>query len=336
MNRSKTTRSTRWFLALGLLPIFAAGCGDSPTDTSLQSGANVSVYLKDAPGDVDSVWVQIDDIVLMGDSGTVSVLDAPTGLINVTSLQDSTSLLIDGHEVPVGHYSEVRFVLGGAVLQAGEDVYTFGGAEHPGGLAATGTLQCPSCAQSGIKVKLSDGMDFEEGENALLLDFDVSQSFGHQAGKSGKWVMHPVIHGAEAEVGEAENDDVGGKIEGTVSLGNDVNGNPLTIPMCGGSARTLASFVPTATAMTLTDADGAALMFAGHTEHEDEGSTFEIETIDFDTFTLGFEAHTDFDTERLVWTAAVDPATVTLDATNAKAEGVSYTVTGVTCEAITP
>lgn len=335
MIRSTATQAARWVFALGLLPWVAWAC-DSPTDNTLPSTTRVSVFLKDAPGDVDSVWVEIDDVVLVGDSGTVSVLDEPTGLINVTALRDSTKLLIDGHDVPSGKYHEVRFVLGGAVLQAGSDIYTFGGAEHPGGLPATGTLQCPSCAQSGIKVKLSGGLEFEEGENGVLLDFDVSQSFGHAAGKSGKWVMHPVIHGREADVGEAENGEVGGKIQGTVVLGTGVDGSPVTVPMCGGATRTLGDFVPTAIASTLVDADGLLLAFSGHTERDDDAFEFEIKAIDFDLFTLGYESETTFATGKLSWTAEVDPTAVTLSAGAEEVEDVTYTVTGVECEATTP
>jgi hypothetical protein len=59
----------------------------------------------------------------------------------------------------------------------------------------TGDLQMPSFAQSGLKVNLPGDAITVEGDDQriLLVDFDVSKSFGHQAGNSGKWVMHPVI-----------------------------------------------------------------------------------------------------------------------------------------------
>jgi hypothetical protein len=31
------------------------------------------------------------------------------------------------------------------------------------------------------------------------VDFDVAESFGKQAGQSGKWVMHPVLKGSVVE-----------------------------------------------------------------------------------------------------------------------------------------
>jgi aerobic-type carbon monoxide dehydrogenase small subunit (CoxS/CutS family) len=38
-----------------------------------------------------------------------------------------------------------------------------------------------------------------EGETALLVDFDVAESFGKQAGQGDKWVMHPVLKGSVVE-----------------------------------------------------------------------------------------------------------------------------------------
>jgi hypothetical protein len=333
----------RWGVALLTATVALGACDDSVTEPPANGASTLSVFLKDKAGDVDSVWVQVDDVVLQGDDGGVSLLDAPTELLNITALTDSTTPLVQDLAVDSGSYREVRFMIGGAVLQSGSgDVYVLGDVEHPHGLAATGDLMCPSCAQTGIKVKLSDDVELGEGDNGLLLDFDVSQSFGHQAGKSGKWVMHPVIHGATGEPGEMEDDEAGGEIHGTVAMGTDDQGDPLTIPMCGGEDRTLEEFVPLATATTLTDDEGAALVFSGETEVDDGGepedgagsTTFEIDVTGLDTFTLGYQAETTFDEEKLVWTASVEPTEVTLDEGNDEASDVAYTVDGVTCEPV--
>ena len=54
----------------------------------------------------------------------------------------------------------------------------------------------------------------EDGETILITDFDVSQSFGHERGHSGRWVMHPVIRCSSLrEVGE---------VAGTVTLAGGV------------------------------------------------------------------------------------------------------------------
>jgi Domain of unknown function (DUF4382) len=326
-------RPVGWGLALLVLPLAAGACSD--TGTNPAGRTTVSVYVKDAPGDVDSVWVQIDDIVLVGDSGQTSLLAQPTGLVNLTSLRDSAMALVTDQDIAGGSFHEVRFVLGGAVLETAQgDVYAMGGAEDPDGLPTTGTLQCPSCAQSGIKVKLADDLVVDDGtDNGLLLDFDVSQSFGHQAGNSGKWVMHPVIHGTMASPGDIEGGTTGALVMGTVALGDDAQNNPVTIPACGGQDRTLAEFVPTATATTLVDDENNPLSYTGVTT---EDGTFSIEGLAFDTWTLGYGAETVFDTEKLVWQATVDPAQAVLDSATRQVAGVTYTVTGVSCEAVTP
>ena len=338
MDGTTLIRGARWGLTALTAVLVAAACDDGITDTHGPNEAStLSVYLKDAPGDVDSVWVQVDDVVLMGNGGGTSLLAEPTELLNITALTDSSAALVRDLEVDSGSYRQVRFVIGGAVLETvNEGVYVMGGAEHPGGLAPTGDLHCPSCAQSGLKIKLSEALELRGGENGLLLDFDVSQSFGHMAGQSGRWIMHPVIHGAGAEPGEIENDQAGGSILGTVALGDDDQGDPVVIPTCGGEARTLEQFVPRATATTLVDDEGDPLTFAGETESEDEGFVFEIEVTELDAYDLGFASETIFDTEQLVWTGSVEPTQVTLNAEQNEVDGVSYMVTGVTCEAVSP
>ena len=218
----------RWqFLAL-LLSLVVAGCDDSiisiispispisPTDddsivppTDATVATKLSIFLKDDPGDVDIVWVQVDDVVLVGQGAPISLLDEPTDLINLTELVDVAVALVEGVAVEPGLYTQVRFVLGGAVLLAGDgNVYGYGDVEAPPGLEITGDLTCPSCSQSGIKVQLPGGVTLAEGDDAgVLIDFDIAQSFGHQAGQSGKWVMHPVILGKVDDPGAIETKD---------------------------------------------------------------------------------------------------------------------------------
>lgn len=343
MDRNQILPLARRALTLVVAAVALTACDDgNPEDITgtQEPGADattLSVYLKDAPGDVDSVWVQVEDVILVGDGGQTSLLEAPTDLINITALRDSALALTQDLEVDAGMYGQVRFIIESAVLETTSgEVYVLGGAEHPGGLAATGELKCPSCAQSGLKVKLSGGMELTEGSNGLLLDFDVSQSFGHQAGNSGKWIMHPVIHGATADPGDIESGEAQGLIQGTVSLGEDAQGLPVVLPACGNSAPTLEAFVPVAVATTLTDDEGMPLVFSGETTADGEGFVFEIDVPELDVFDLAFLPAADFGAEALVWTATVEPATVTLDAAQDEVDGVAYAITGATCEAANP
>lgn len=313
----------RRVLPLLLLPLFAMGCDNAPAGPE-NGTAQLSVYLTDAAGDVENVWVQVNDVVLVGEGGQTALLDEPTELINLVELEDLVMPLSENEEVEAGTYSQLRFIIGGAVLETEDgEVYIQGDVEHPNGETETGSLQCPSCSQTGIKLNFQGGLTLADGDvEDVLMDFDVKQSFGRQAGASGMWVMNPVIH---LRVGGVEP---AGEIVGTVSMGDDANGDPLTIPQCAGDDRTLEAFVPVATTTSVTDDEGV-IDFTGET---DEDGGFEIRVLAEDTYDLGFESETVFDTEKLVWQADVDPAQATIDAENDEVAGVSYTITGVTCE----
>ena len=57
-------------------------------------------------------------------------------------------------------------------------------------------------------MQLPGGVTLAEGDDAgVLIDFDIAQSFGHQAEQSGKWVMHPVILGKVDDPGAIETKD---------------------------------------------------------------------------------------------------------------------------------
>ena len=186
--------------ALTALVLFAlAGCdSQSPGGTT-----SLSVHLKDAPGDVQVAVVTISEIDLKGSGGTQVLMSTPT-TVDLLTLASNTATLVQGVDVPSGTYHELRFKITGACLAVdnGDGTSSIYGTDGydttPCGGAATGALQAPSFAQSGLKVKLDgDALTLTGPEQILLVDFDVSQSFGKEAGGSGKWVMHPVVTGAE-------------------------------------------------------------------------------------------------------------------------------------------
>lgn len=306
-------------LALALAP---AGCsdGDDPTDPGVDGPARLNVMITDAPGDVAAAWLQIDRVYLQGGDGPVDLLGEPTELIEITELVGTALLLAEEVEVAPGAYGQLRFVVGGGVLESDDgNVYVLGDAEHPDGLPATGDLQCPSCAQSGLKVILpGDEMDLEAGETTLVLDFDVSQSFGHKAGNSGKWVMHPTMHGSWIE-----GDPVlGPAITGTVALAEGV-----TIPTCpAGTARSLEDFVPVATATTVVGDDAALLVQTGTTGLD---GAFLLGPLVPDVWTLDYLGTLELEGGDLVFEATVAPGSVTVG--DAAVAGVSYTITSASC-----
>jgi hypothetical protein len=197
-------------LPAGLLAVALAalaGCGDGagPGGTTA-----VSLKLTDAPGDVQHAYVTITEINLTGEDGKVVLRDTPYSA-DLLTLAGTTADLVTDADVPSGTYAELRFVISGACIaveneSGGSDIYTTNGYDPaPCGGPATGTLQAPSYAESGLKVVLDEGaLTIVGPQKILLVDFDVAQSFGHAAGQSGTWVMDPVVTGGEIEPEAAE------------------------------------------------------------------------------------------------------------------------------------
>jgi hypothetical protein len=222
-------------------------------------------------------------------------------------LQDITN----GITIPPGDYDELRIVLAGAyvVTQDGK-VFATEHAVLPAGVTATGVLQCPSCTSSGLKIKLDEvGVGVDAGTNTFIIDFDVNQSFGHEAGNSGRFILHPVLRATHKE----RHSD--GSISGRVSLAPS-----LTIPSCGGHDGLLERFVPRAVA--------GADTLSGHTKNSGE---FTIEHAPAKTYTMSYASELTFTNgDALSFTAAATPATVTV--VKDSKSSVNYVVSAVSCK----
>jgi len=248
-----------------MLPLVAAIALGACDDSSIGGvgDSRLSIRLTDAPGDLEEAQVKISKFVLIrSDDGVENdstddrgsrfeFTPLETDYINLLDLTNGAVMeMVDEAEVPSGNYKELRLVLDEAyvVLKDGR-VFATAGADLPAGVEADGTLKCPSCSQSGYKVKFSnDGLTID-GNTIVTVDFDAGKSFGHEAGKSGQWIMHPVLRATTTTVRLAG-------IYGKASLANGV-----TIPQCGGQANTLAAFRPRAitasdTLLAVTDTLG--------------------------------------------------------------------------------
>ncbi|HEX6923819.1 MAG TPA: DUF4382 domain-containing protein [Longimicrobiaceae bacterium] len=263
-------------LSLVALPLLLAACNSQSTGPVAEGDARLSLLLTDAPGDLRAAVVTISDIYLQGGDATGRIYlrqDDPV-TTDLLSLANDVVELVDDHEIPAGRYSQLRFVISGAYIEledsdGGTTVYATSPDYEglPAGVEVDGELQCPSCAQSGFKVLLGPvngdhtGGDAEEvddvevvleGEETLLVDFDVSRSFGHEAGNSGKWVMRPTLKATRLVTAA----------EVVVNLGLDDPELPL--PELEGAPLGLTSFTATLTpagggdprTAELTDADG--------------------------------------------------------------------------------
>lgn len=302
-----------------------AACGDSSTGVGT---TRLSLRLTDAPGDLLEAWVGVDSVWLQGNVGGqagdhVTLMDTPSGLVNLSSLDSTTTELVAGVDVPSGTYAQLRIFVSQGVAVAenasGDTIeYTLGGAELPssseyaGSVSGQGSLTCPSCAQSGFKVNLPGGsVKLSGSQQILLVDFDVAQSFGHDAAVSNQWVLHPVMTSTQFETS--------GTIQGTVSLGSGLS----ALPDCpSGTSRTLAAFVPTATLST-----DASAVSSGTVQGD---GTYAIDFLSPATYQMGYEGTIDFDGGFQLQFDAT-PTKSQVDLGSGQSATVDYTVNSATC-----
>ncbi|GEL71483.1 DUF4382 domain-containing protein [Myxococcus virescens] len=248
--RSRLRSTLLALLPIALLPLMACGGNEG----------KVTLLLTDAPGDdIRTAVVTISEIYLKGgdgEGGRVVLRDTPA-TVSLLELANSTSELVSDAVVPNGDYSELRFVITGGYIEVanadGASTVFASSADYaglPAGTQVDGQLHMPSFGTSGLKVKFSEKLTIEGEQKVLLVDFDVGQSFGKEAGNAGKWVMHPVIKAAEVTAS--------GSIRVTADTAPTV-----TLPVVDGHQVTLGDFNAVMTndagsseRLALTDEDG--------------------------------------------------------------------------------
>jgi hypothetical protein len=186
------------------LLVASAGCSDGAGNGE----ARLSLRLTDAPGDVRAAVVTISEIYLQGEGGRLTLMDEPV-TTDLAELANTTATLVDEAIVPEGTYGELRFVVTGGYIEvdgaAEGTTEIFASSPDyeglPDGVVPDGELHMPSLGSSGLKVKLEgDRLEVAGDAKIVLVDFDVAQSFGKEAGGSGRWVMSPVVKGGDITV----------------------------------------------------------------------------------------------------------------------------------------
>lgn len=306
-----------------LFPVLAGalflGACEASTGSLEPGDASLTVQLTDAPGDLKEARVKLSRIILQGTGTGDSTAArqefavASTEWINLLDLAGGKlQNLVSGATVQPGTYSQLRLVVDGAyVVTRDNKVYATSGAALPPNVTSTGELKCPGCAQSGFKVVFPGGITVADA-TTLLIDFDVNQSFGHEAGNSGKYILKPVLIGTKkGGSGSAQPGTIGGMV--TLAQG-------VTIPACGGqTGLDLARFVPTATSGT-TLKTGATTAAGAYT----------IGAVAPGTYALGVDRVGFANGDTLTFAAQANPASVTV-ASGATATA-GYSVTSATCK----
>ena len=329
MRRWTGTQTPRLLAALGM----AFGLAACDEGLGPRNGGRVNVFLTDAPGDVENAWLKIDGIsIVANDQQEIDLPGDFDDLILVSELVGHAQQIVDDASVDLETFRQLRFLIGGAVLETKDGkVYAVEGTELPDGVSDedVGELHCPSCAQSGLKIVIQgEAADVDEGEAvSIVIDFDVAQSFGKQAGNSGRWVMRPVVHATLAAEPNAPLAG-GSSITGTVVLAQGAS----IAPCPAGTPRSVVDFVPTATAATLKDANNQSVVRSGTTTST---GAFTIANVAPDSYTLGAlevpVGNQQTGNWKLVFAATAAPPSAQV-VSGQNVQGVVYTVTGATCQ----
>jgi hypothetical protein len=303
-------------------------CGDAGSTGPDQNTSRVSLLLTDAPGELEAAVVTITDIYLQGaeddSAGRVYLRQNAAVTTDLLSLSNDVLQLVEETEIPAGHYSQLRFVITGAYLEVenadgGTSFYATSPDYEglPAGATVDGALKCPSCAQSGFKVLLdgastsddtSDPIDLT-GDRTLLVDFDVSRSFGKPAGKSGNWILKPVLKATSFESAATV----------TVTL---ASGTGVTLPLVGDTRLTLGELSATLTSSAGGDPKTVALT----DENQDGIYEARFRYVAPGSYQVGFTSQT----EVSFTTAPALPSLLTV--TSGASTTAAFTLTGATAE----
>lgn len=165
------------FLAAAL--VLTSACAVEPTDTDQNTDTpsprspKLNVLLTDAPGDFESVWVNITSVAIESGGEWLTLTEEPRRFDLLTLQNDVTAALGEG-ELQPGMYGQLRLIVDTASV-------VIGGVESP--------LRIASGAQTGIKIGL-DRMIEADTTYSLTLDYDAARSV-KSTGQG--FLMTPVI-----------------------------------------------------------------------------------------------------------------------------------------------
>lgn len=136
---------------------------DEPGSTEQPGGdsgqARLDVLLTDAPGDFESVWVDISRVEIESPSGWLTLTEEPQRF-DLLTLQNDVTAALGGAMLEPGSYGQLRLFVDHASV-------VIDGVESP--------LKIASGAQSGIKIDLAATIEADT-TYTLVLDYDAHAS----------------------------------------------------------------------------------------------------------------------------------------------------------------
>lgn len=188
-NKSVFLKKIMYIVLVGLLIMQLTSCDE---DTTNDKQAQLTVRMTDAPANYDAVMVDVQGVEVIGNGGSMVMLNTTPKVYNLLELSNGVNALIATGDVDAGTISQIRLILGT------NNTVTAGGVVYP--------LSTPSAEQSGLKLQINK--TFEAGvEYNLLLDFDASQSIVLKG--NNEYQLKPVIRTIDTAIS--------GSIKGSVS-----------------------------------------------------------------------------------------------------------------------
>jgi hypothetical protein len=175
--------------------VLASGC--AAEDTSIQDGDHaaspprIAVLLTDAPGDFESVWVEISRVEIeSAETGWLALVEEPQ-MFDLLTLQNGVTAALGDAVLAPGLYGQLRLIVDSASV-------VVAGVESP--------LTIASGAETGIKIPLAQQIE-DNMTYSLTLDYDADKSI-KSTGKG--YLMTPVIQVKElvgTPTGDAPEND---------------------------------------------------------------------------------------------------------------------------------
>jgi hypothetical protein len=240
----KKMKRTKFMLPVVLLGVALGFSSCDKNDDEKGTGTSrMEVRLTDAPGDYAKVLIDIRSVEIHTDgnatdnsAGWTTLTNIHPGIYNLLDFSNGKDTLLAASNLPAGHISQIRLILGlnnSLVLKDG----------------TTQALKTPSGQASGLKVKIDADL-VSDVTYLVLLDFDASKSI--VAKGNGGYNLKPVIRTITQAVAGGIRGNVSPAMPGnevqvieTVPGGNgvidtvggftDVNGNYLVKGLIGGA-----------------------------------------------------------------------------------------------------
>jgi len=180
--KKQNMRTTLVISALILSLVSLTVLNSCQKNAASNGNARLQVYLTDAPGDYEAVYIDVKDVQInvTGDSlnGWQSLKNVNAAVYDVLKLVNDDDTLLADANIPSGKLHQMRLILGTENYVKIE------------GTSQLIKLETPSAQQSGLKLNIQQ--DVQDGIlYTITLDFDVAKSIV-KTGNS-KYILKPTI-----------------------------------------------------------------------------------------------------------------------------------------------